>query len=1210
MNSKGNFYGRTERPLRYTPDGRDFVITNGAEFFNRPLYGRNTAFRADGGDKPEFSLYLPGRGGNLRFGLKTSAGVKWLNDAQQVVARYRPGSMRYEIRDPLLGDGVLQLAVLTLTEKPGIIAQVEAQSVTAPVELVWAFGGANGMRGRRGGDIGCEREPVSDFFQLRADQCASNVFSIAQNTFTLRNPTATIIGVASTGAELAVGDANLWAQPEKLLADAHPGFSLAPGFSPVSGAGVTSAVSTASPAASPKTVETVTGHATDHTGLKPGVNETGTGASHPSQSPPKYPVVVGRIALSSDQPVYLALQQSGDGSAAARVADLPGLCSAAEAHRRSVAERVLVETPDPLINAAAAALNVAADAIWDEKLQSFMHGAVAWRTRLLGWRGPYAGDTLGWHERTAAHFAGYARQQNTNPIPEKIPPADAIANLARNEAGLHSNGDMMKSHYDMNLVGVDAFFRHLKWTGDLDYARRMWPVIERHLAWERRLFRREFGADKLPLYEAYAAIWASDDLHYHGGGATHASAYNYWHNQMAARVAKLLGQDATLYEREAELISQAMRKNLWLGDRGWFGEFKDYFGLQLVHPNAALWTFYHTLDSKVPSPFEAWQMTRFVDTQIPRIPISISGVASGILPDVEPGVSPGGTASDENARIKGSDAIPGGKMPAATQSLFTLSTTSWMPYMWSINNVVLAEVQHTALGYWQAGRADAAFSVFKGSLTDTMLLGLCPGNIGTLSYHDMARGEAQRDFADGCGATSRALVEGLFGVLPDALAGELKLRPGFPAQWNHASIRHPGLNFAFKRAGSTETYSVEQKFSKLLALRLEIPALRESVASVMVNGQSAKWEAVPDSVGGPRIEITSAAVAKQEVVIVWRGRAPGSITAPTVVTRGDKIEAKISGHELVAVKDPQGALSELVVGEYGFAARATGTPGHRTIFAQVRQGALNWWQPVAFEIRAEAVLGAPGLVDWSRKLPATTKFEPVNLAAAFNDKVTQIFRNEYLAPRSPFVSLAVPKQGIGSWCDFNAQCDVDDSGLRAAAARGDGQIVLPNGVPLQTPGAADAKNIVFTSQWDNYPNEASVRLTGKSSHAYLLMAGSSNPMQCRFDNGEVIVTYTDGTSARLALHSPVSWWLIDQDFFLDDYAFRRDEPLPPRVDLKTGKIRVLDMATFKGKGGKVAGGAATVLDLPLDATKELKSLTVRALANEVVIGLMSVTLAR
>ena len=52
------------------------------------------------------------------------------------------------------------------------------------------------------------------------------------------------------------------------------------------------------------------------------------------------------------------------------------------------------------------------------------------------------------------------------------------------------------------------------------------------------------------------------------------------------------------------------------------------------------------------------------------------------------------------------------------------------------------------------------------------------------------------------------------------------------------------------------------------------------------------------------------------------------------------------------------------------------------------------------------------------------------------------------------------------------------------------------------------------------------------------------------------------------------------------------------------------MEDFKGRGGAVPGGAATVLDLPLDATKELKSITVRAIANEVVIGLMSVTLLR
>ena len=224
--------------------------------------------------------------------------------------------------------------------------------------------------------------------------------------------------------------------------------------------------------------------------------------------------------------------------------------------------------------------------------------------------------------------------------------------------------------------------------------------------------------------------------------------------------------------------------------------------------------------------------------------------------------------------------------------------------------------------------------------------------------------------------------------------------------------------------------------------------------------------------------------------------------------------------------------------------------------------------------------------------------------------MTQIFRNEYRTPRSPFASLAVPKQGIGGWCEPNANFEVNDSGLRSLAAQNGGKIILPDGIPLATPGEGGAKNIIFTSQWDNYPKEISVPLTGKSSHAFLLMAGSTSAMQSRFDNGEIVVTYADGSTNRFALNNPVNWWPIDQDYFVDDYAFRRNEPLPPRVDLRTGNIRILDIATFKGKGGKIPGGAATVLEMPLDSTKELKSLTVHALANEVVIGLMSVTLAR
>ena len=216
--AKPNLEGNIERPLRYRPEGADFIIENGSEFFNRPLYGNNSAFRVDTGDKPELSLYLPGRGGNLRFGVKTGAGGKWLFDADKVVARYRPGSMLYEIRDSLLSTATLRIAVLTLDRAEGAIVRIDLASDVQGLELVWAYGGVTGQRGSRDGDIGTEREPVSRYFQLRPEFCRSNTFLIAKSVFTLRSRPATIVGLSSPGSHLALADANQWASLQPLLA--------------------------------------------------------------------------------------------------------------------------------------------------------------------------------------------------------------------------------------------------------------------------------------------------------------------------------------------------------------------------------------------------------------------------------------------------------------------------------------------------------------------------------------------------------------------------------------------------------------------------------------------------------------------------------------------------------------------------------------------------------------------------------------------------------------------------------------------------------------------------------------------------------------------------------------------------------------------------------------------------------------------------------
>jgi hypothetical protein len=1104
------------RTLRYHPEGQDFVITNGTHRFNRALYGTNTAFRVETGDLPEFALYLPGMGGNLKFGLLANGQSKWLIQTATITARYRPGTMLYDITDPLLGAGRLHLEVLALADAEGVIIKAQFDNVPAKsVQLLWAFGGATGKKFSRDGDLGAD--PESSFY-LKPEYCRANAFALQANAFGLTygvgeptKPAAapaapkTLAGLGPPAFRLRVADAAQQESPAQLLA--------AP-------AGVA-------------------------------------------------PVTVGAGPVRSGEALYFAVQKPG--AVALRYAALPAAFARAEAARAALAKRVVVSTPDPYLNTLGGALAVAADAIWEAP--SYLHGAVAWRIRLNGWRGPYAADPLGWADRAAQHFRAYAQSQLTSPATGPVV-SDTALHRARQLEKLgtavfssgyisrNPGGDFRPHHYDMNLVFIDALLRHLRWTGDLGLARALWPTLQRHIAWEKR----NFDPDGDGLYDAYAAIWASDALQYSGGAVTHTSAYNYFANQRAAELAALLREDPAPYRQEAASIRAALGRRLWLPALGWYAEYQDALGLKALHPSAGLWTIYHALDSEVPNAFQAYQALRYVEAEIPHIPVRAAG-----LPDA---------------------------------GYYLLSTTNWQPYDWSLNNVVLAENLHTSLARWQGGQPEEAFLLWKSALLESMYLGSSPGNFQQISFYDANRGELYRDFADPIGVAARSLVEGLFGILPDALHDTLRVRPGLPAAWDSAALSVPNVRFAFRRRGQRETYDLTSHFAKPLALQLRVPARADHVKSLTVNGAPATWHNLAGAIGRPLLEISSAPAARYVVEIEWQGDVPDATPAEQTVALGAAFNTQFAHATIGLLTDPQHALLHPQSGPHTFTAQVAGQPGHRTAFVQVTQGQLTWWVPLRLDIASPLAT--------STATAAPTRWETVDLTKAFNDQVTQIFQQKYLSPRAETATLELPTQGIGNWCYPLTQATIDDSGLRRAAGAKN-EIQLPTGAPLRTPGAPGAKNILFVSQWDNYPRQATVPLRGQASRAVLLLAGSTSAMQSQFTNGEVTVAYTDGSTATLSLRNPGTWWPIEQDYVDDGFAFRLGAPKPYRVHLKTGLITkdFNQYTTIKGFSTKaIDGGAATVLELPLDPRKKLKTLTVRALANDVVIGLMSVTLAR
>ncbi|HEX7902404.1 MAG TPA: DUF4450 domain-containing protein [Chitinophagaceae bacterium] len=1127
-NENNKYWHDKERIARYQPEGNDIVITNGDRRFTRALYGTNTAFRMEAGDLPEFAMYMPGMGGNLRFALQTAGKRKWLIEAQKIKAIYRAGSMLYEIEDGILGNGKLFIAVLALSNAEGMVLKIRSENITADLQLVWIYGGASGKKFSRDGDVGAD--PESSFY-LKPENCVDNRYQLLKEKFILTYGTGKVL-----------------TEEERYEIQTKPGSQLV-GEIPKNAKQITGVY----PAPSSAII-------IDASGLEQAFN--------PVDSVTKTRCISGRLLLKNKEEYFLF-----HNTATPVFKTTEQEFNDAETARKKLANRIKINTPDKYLNTLGGTLSVAADAIWEEP--TYMHGAIAWRMRLPGWRGAYVADPLGWHDRAKIHFEAYAKSQLTTAATSGVV-MDTALNLARHleKVGTqlfsdgyitrNPNGYVGAHHYDMNLVFIDQLLNHFNYTGDTGYVKKMWPLLKRHLAWEKK----NFDADGDGLFDAYAAIWASDALQYSGGGVTHSSAYNYRANKEAAGLAKLIGEDGTVYEREATKILKAINKNLWMADKGWYAEYKDLLGNKLLHPSAALWTIYHAIDSKVPDIFQAYQSLRYIDQHIPHIPIKAKGW-------------------DE-------------------KDLYMLSETNWQPYTWSLNNVVFAENLHTALAYWQGNRNEEAFKLWRSTLLETMYLGSGPGNFQQLSFYDAIRGELYRDFADGIGMTARTLVEGLFGIQPDALGGKLVIRPGFPSAWGSASIQTPDISFDFVRSGDKETYTIKQNTDRNLSLQLIIPALKDNISQILVNGKPVKWAAVSNAMGKPAVEIKLPAVQNYIVAIDWKGNKINQLFYRKQLYNYERFVAGtklLSGYELY---DPQEVLKEVSRGNGFFSARFKSRGGHKTFFIKTKQGVFAWWQPVNIYIIEQ--FSALEI----KKINKETKFEKIDLALSFNDSVTQIFKNKYLSPRPVSPTLQLPVQGIGNWAYNSVQVNISDSGLRAKAGLKN-EFITSTNVPFQTPGATGSKNIVFTSLWDNYPDSVIISLNGTASKAYFLMAGTTNPMQSRIENGEIIINYTDGTSEYMSLRNPENWWPIEQDYYVDGYAFTTDVPKPLRIALKTGKEILADYKYSSIRGFSnfgIDGGAATVLDLPLNNEKKLKNLVLKAIANDVVIGLMGVTLVR
>lgn len=785
-----------------------------------------------------------------------------------------------------------------------------------------------------------------------------------------------------------------------------------------------------------------------------------------------------------------------------------------ESHRHAIMSMVEINTPDPLFNTLGSILMAAADGLWDG--ETWQHGCIGWRTPLAGWRGCYVGDAVGWTDRSYRHFQAYARSQ-VKDLPATLPHPrqDSALNMARAEkrwgTQMYSNGYICRypnrtnvmHHYDMNLNYIDGLLWHLSYDANERKLREFWPILKRHLEWEKR----NFDPDGDHLYDAYCCIWASDALYYNGGAVTHSSAYNYRGNLLAARIAQLIGEDGSKYSEEATAILKAMNNRLWMNDYGHWAEYQDFMGLKRLHKSAALWSIYTPIDCGACTAEQAYLATKYVDRDIPHIPIVINE----------------------------EDTIG-----------YTISTTDWMPYAWSTNNVAHEEVANMALAYFQAGRNNEGFRLLKSDLTDEMLLGKSPGNFGQISYYDRERNEAYRDFGDNLGITSRAIINGLFGITPDALYGQCILKPSFPDEWQEASIRTPYLSYTYKREGNRDIYQIEQHFAQPLKIIVRTNA------------------------GCGAYMNTEGTTGESQTIIVDRTLLPKPPTYPEIPSSRNDVSSK----------------------DY---------------------------------------LRKMGLEDITPN--AADRHEMIDISKSYNASVNDIFRNKYESPRPPYTTLQIPVQGIGEWCHPKLTADIDDNGLRICAKPllgNDSLGIYDTGKGLNFLISRKGRNIVFSSLWDNYPNEVRIPISPKAksyNSAYLMLAGTTNNMQSRIDNALIIAEYEDGSADTLYLENPINWPTINEEYVFDDHAFWSAPVMPLRFRFDNGAVgryinskELLSTVPSKQKSNEkkigednryaIEKGAGVILKMPLNPTRRIRALLIKTLSNDIVVGVMAVTLQK
>lgn len=493
-------------------------------------------------------------------------------------------------------------------------------------------------------------------------------------------------------------------------------------------------------------------------------------------------------------------------------------------------------------------------------------------------------------------------------------------------------------------------------------------------------------------------------------------------------------------------------------------------------------------------------------------------------------------------------------------------SSNWYPRNFSACGLYPGENIHLALAYFQNGQTDEALDLLRG-IVDAHFMGDVPGSVAH-NLNGTGMSDGSPDFADTVSMYLRLIVEGLFGIQKHLLDDRIEIAPHFPADWNQASLKTGETSLRFLREGKTDRWEFSSKQTSQCTFR--IPLRGTTLESVELNGKDVEYRLEP-RIG--RCDLIVETTLDQPLTLIVHHGSTSPPRPPEIppVKLEEQVRLTMDVGQILQVRDPSTSLTNFHVEPRKISGIASGCIGPHTLFLLVKEDSWESWLPVDFTIDP---IPQPPLP------PPEGTFQPIDLAPFLNSDLTSIHSLDYSSPRPKGIALSASRNGRYLWDDNNLagarKIRIDDRLFRDCG----GVFTTPGGVPFLTP--SEGPNVTCVSQWENFPNEITIPLSETGTELALLLIGVTNPMQSRVENGRITVDYLDGSQAFTPLINPINF----------------DDWLVAAVQRENESVQFSDF------------NHAIVQRIRLDPSKPLKSLTLRGTANEVIIGLLGLSICR